>query len=197
MSLGTYYYQNQKKLCSVSDTEWRVAIHKTKRHISLKVKQKTLSGVHAGARLGAEALDHYLGISYEKIINGNWEWKETFSLAEQMIRIVDSEINKEVEKSKTVKAKEMKLISTPSTEDFYSTIDAESSEDDSNECEKQLKIVEAAAKEDIQLEIMLEAVKEGKKRAEIADLLEINPKQLDKLREKLIAKARTLQSAAV
>ena len=40
---------------------------------------------------------------------------------------------------------------------------------------------------------MWEAIKEGKKRAEIAALLEITPKQLDKVREKFIMRVRNLK----
>ena len=41
---------------------------------------------------------------------------------------------------------------------------------------------------------MWDALKEGKKRAEIADLLDMQPKQFDKLKEKLIKQVKDFKS---
>lgn len=181
----------------MQDADWKVALAKTKKHIQLKLKQKTLSGAHSAARLGAEPVEHYLGVSYEKILNGDWEWKEEHTLSQQMIRIADSEISKEVEGAQTIKEKEVKVISKDPLEPFYNQVSDSTEGVDEMEHEKELKLIEDAAKGDIELELMIDALKEGKKRAEIAELLDKTPKQLDKVREKLITKVRNLKRAAI
>lgn len=196
MSIGKYYHRNQKRLEFVKDTDWKVALAKTKKHIQLRIKQKTISGAHASARLGAEPVEHYLGISYEKILNGDWEWKEEFTLAQQMIRIVDSEISKEVEQSKTIKEQEVKITSQDPMDVFYNQVSDSNEGINEEEYKKELKLVEDAINGDIELEIMWDALKEGKKRSEIAALLDITPKQLDKVREKLVNRVRNLKKGA-
>lgn len=46
---------------------------------------------------------------------------------------------------------------------------------------------------DIELEILWEAIKEGKKRVEIAELLEVDSRRVDKLREKLAFKVKQIK----
>ena len=59
--------------------------------------------------------------------------------------------------------------------------------------EARIKSIEAAVADDEQLGFLIEALKEGKKRAEIADLLDIGLRQVDKLKEKLIRRVRLQQ----
>jgi hypothetical protein len=193
MELGEYYKQNQKRIVSLNETDWKVALKKCKEHIKWKLKQKTLSGAHSASRLGVDPIDHYLGISYEKILSGEWEWKEEYSLLEQMIRIVDSYISTEVEKEKSKKGKSFQISYKNIEEEFYDLAEPPASSEEEVIYMQRLQQIENAIQGDSQLELFMEAVKEGMKRSDIAVLLEINPRQLDKVREKLLRKVISYQ----
>ena len=195
MELGEYYKQNQGRITLLSERDWKVALKKCKDHIKWKLRQKTLSGAHSASRLGADPVDHYLGISYEKILSGEWEWKEEFSLVEQMIRIVDSYISAEVEKKKTKKEKSLKIGYKDIESEFYDLAEPPDSSDEEGEFNERLKIINDAIKGDSQLELFMEAVKEGMKRSDVAAMLDLQPRQLDKVRERLFRKIRTYQSS--
>lgn len=190
MKTGQYYYNNQKRIAELTEADWRVALAKCKEHIKWRLRQKTLSGAHSASNLGADPEDHYLGLSYEKILTGEWEWKEEYTLAEQMIRIVNSYISKEVEKATSVKGGLFKIIYKDVEEEFYDVVDPPESTLENNINEARLQSIEAAVCGDEQLEFLVEALKEGKKRTEIAELLDILPRQLDKIREKLIRRVK-------
>ena len=195
MELGKYYQRNQEKLALITSSQWEEALAKSIRYIEVKLRKKTLYGAHAGSRLGAEAVDHYVSLAYEKIISGEWEFKDNMDLAEQMIRIIGSYISKAVEHSKTDKAAALKFEYVPIEDVFYKR------EIDSGEgnaiYEKMYALmiegVDEAAENDIELTVIWEAIKEGKTRSEIAALLDKDPRQFDKLREKLINMVKTQQ----
>lgn len=195
MEAGKYYKSNQEKVARITDKEWKIALFKCKEHIKWRLKQKTLSGAHSASKLGADALDHYLGIAYEKIIYGQWEWKAEFSLTAQMIRIANSYISKEVEKATSQKGESLRIIYTDQEEQFYSVPDPPKTSLENISDEARLKNIEAAVAGDEQLGFLIEALKEGKKRAEIADLLDIGLRQFDKLKEKLIRRVKLQQGA--
>lgn len=196
MELGKYYKQNQRKLALVNEREWKVALNKCKWHIIWKLKQKTLSGAHTASRLGTDPVDYYLEISYEKILSGKWEWKDENSLVEQMIRIVNSHISTEVEKKKTKKEHSFNLSYNDVESEFYNLADPPRSMEEETIFAKRLKIIGDAISGDLQLEIFIGAVREGMKRADIAALLDLQPRQLDKVKERLFRKVRTYQSSS-
>ncbi len=185
MEVGKYYSQNDKKLAQVTDQEWKVALKKCKSHIEWKLKAKTVSGAHSAAVLGSDPIDHYLGMAYEKLLAGEWEWKDKYDLAEQMIRIINSQISKQVEKAETRKAHESQVLSVDMETGFYDIADSPLTPREEIMMDAQLQAIEKAIEGDEQLLFIVEALKEGKKRAEIAELLEITPRQLDKLKEKI------------
>lgn len=195
MELGEYYNQNQSKFALLDEQDWKIALNKCKRHIKWKLKQKTISGAHSSARLGEDPIDYYLGISYEKILSGDWEWKDNYSLAEQMIRIINSYISKEVEKKNTKREQSFKVDYKDIVYEFYDIIDHPDSIEEEQIYAEKLQKIETAIKGDLQLELLIDAVKEGMKRADIAILLEIKPRQLDKVRERLIRKVGNYQSS--
>lgn len=195
MDLGIYYKQNQLRIASLDERDWKVALKKCKDHIRWKLKQKTLSGAHSASRLGAEALEHYLGISYEKILAGEWEWKKEYSLIEQMIRIIDSYISTEVEKKKTKKEESFEIGYRDIEREFYDLAEPPDSSEEEAIFAEQLKKIYDAIRGDTQLEIFMDAIKEGMKRADIAHLLDLQPRQLDKIKEKLLRKVKTYQSS--
>lgn len=194
MQIGVYYKKNQKRIASLDDADWKVALKKCKEHIKWKLKQKTLSGAHSASRLGAEPVEHYLGIAYEKILLGEWEWKDNYSLIEQMIRIVDSCISTEVEKRESKKEKSIKICYNDNDEEFYDIAEPPDLEEE-KVFEGRLQQIEQAIQGDSQLELFMEAVKEGMKRSDIAAMLDIQSRQLDKVREKLIRKVKSYQSS--
>lgn len=189
MEVGEYYEANHTKIATLSDKDWRVALAKCKKHIRWRLRQRTLFGAHSPSNLGADPIDYYLGIAYEKILAGKWEWKEEYSLSEQMIRIANKFISDEVVKFKSEKGQSFKLVYKDIEEEFYGLANAPP-EIDEAEYEEKLRTIEAAVAEDSQLSIMVEALKEGHKRSDIAALLDIQPRQLDKLKEKLERKVK-------
>lgn len=195
MELGEYYKKNQDRIASLRDADWKVALKKCKDHLKWKLRQKTLSGAHSASRLGADPIEHYLGISYEKILTGEWEWKDEYSLTEQLIRIADSYINTEVEKKKTKKEKLLKIKYKDIEHEFYNLTDPPDSLEEEAEFTERLQLIENAIKGDAQLELFMEAVREGMKRADVAEILEIQPRQLDKVREKLLKRVRNYKSS--
>lgn len=188
MDAGEFYEKNFKRLTALSDDDWRVAIKKCKSHIQWRLKQKTLYGAHTSANLGSDPVDYYVNLGTDKILSGEWEWKIKFSLSQQLIRIVDSAISKEVEKVRTKKASEFRVEYTDDLE-FY---DLEDNQDQGLEQDYQQRIdsIEKAIKGDNQLEEMWDCIKNLYKRSEIAELMGITPKQLDKLKERFIEKVR-------
>lgn len=195
MEVGKYYYGNQSKLSYLTDNDWKVALAKCEEHIKWKLKQKTLSGAHAAASLGADPIEHYLGIAYEKVLTGEWEWKDEFTLSQQLIRIADSYISKEIVKATSPKGQALKIEYTDIEEEFYDLAEPPNNENENQQMDNRLKQIEEAATGDENLEFMIEGLKEGKKRSDIAELLGINVRQLDKLREKLMRRVQKTQSS--
>ena len=195
MELGQYYHSNHKRFVNVTEVVWKAALAKCKEHILWKLKQKTLFGAHTGANLGTDPVDYYLELAYSKLVEGEWEWKNEYNLDEQMIRIVNSYTNKEVERTKTKKAGLFKIIYKDIESEFYEIEESEAADIEAMKLyEKNVQVINEAVKDDINLELLWDAVKEGKKRAEIADLLEMQPKQFDKLKEKLIKRVKDFKS---
>lgn len=189
MEVGKHYEANQIKIGALTSNDWKVAIFKCKTHIRWRIRQRTLHGAHSPSNLGGDPIDHYLGIAYEKILLGEWEWKEEYSLSEQMIRIANKFIGREVEKFTSEKGQALQIVYRNIEEEFYGLANAPPDTDEA-EYEEKLSTIEAAVAEDSQLAIIVEALKEGSKRSEIAALLDIQPKQLDKLKEKLERKVK-------
>ena len=172
----------------MNDVYWKIALKKCKDHLKWKLKNKMKSGAHSASVLGADPIDFYLSIGYQKIIEGGWEWKSEYSLTEQMIRIIDSYISKKVEEFKKPQTSASSRIEYKDIEELFYSIDDEDT-GDLEEYEKEVSKIEAAILGDPELELIWDAIKEGLKRSEIAALLDKTPKQFDKIREKLIRRA--------
>ena len=193
MELGPYYQRNQKKLMAITDKQWREALAKCIKHLSIKLRKKTLFGAHAGSRLGAEAPDHYISLAYERIISGEWEFQDEMDIAEQMIRIIGSYMSKAVQHSKTEKAISSQVRYTEIDDEFY-----EKELDSGNEVYEKVyalmvKDLDDAVQDDTELYFIWEAIKEGKTRSEIAPLMDKTVRQFDKLRDKLIRTVKKKQ----
>lgn len=55
-------------------------------------------GAHTMEWLGEEPVEHYSQMAWQKLCNGDWEWKEGRSLIGQLCRIASSLIQMEVKK---------------------------------------------------------------------------------------------------
>lgn len=196
MEIGKYYHTNQRKIENLTTVEWEVALYRCKNHIKYRLKQKTLSGAHSASNLGGDPIDYYLSVAYEKILIGSWEWKDEYSLGQQMIRIANSYISKEVDKVKTAKRESLQILYKDIEEEFYDLAAPPNDDSEQHEMEKRLTYIENATSGDEQLEFMVEGLKEGKKRAYIAELLGIEPRQFDKLKEKLMKRIQKQQTLA-
>lgn len=192
MEIGQYFKSNQKKIAKLNDNDWRVALKKCKEHIRYRLFQKTLYGAHTSTNLGKDPFQYYMDIACDKILFGDWEWQDKFDLAEQLIRIINSYISKEVDKYTTNKEESIKYADIE--DEFYQTPYEESDDIQENEYSSRLDIIDKAVKGNIELEILWEAIKEGKKRVEIAELLEVDSRRVDKLREKLAFKVKQIKN---
>lgn len=191
MDVGQFYEKNLKRLIALSDNDWRIAIKKCKTHLQWKLKKKTLYGAHTSTNLGSDPIEYYINLGTDKILSGEWEWKSQFSLSQQLIRIVDSAISKEVEKIGTKKAAELKIEYTDDLE-FYDFEDIQN-HDSEQEYQQRIELIGKAVKGDNQLEEMWDCIKNLYKRSEIAELMGLTPKQFDKLKERFIEKVRKYQ----
>ena len=195
MKVGDHHSGNHIRIACLSEEDWKVALKKCKTHIRIRLRQRTLYGAHTSSNLGADPIDHYLGIAYEKILAGDWEWKVEYTLAEQLIRIADKFIGDTVDKYKTEKSEALRIVYKDIELDFYGLANAPPDTDEI-EYEERLKTIENAISDDQELLMMLEGVKAGYKRSEIADLLDIHPRQLDKLKDKLERKVKKYKSSS-
>ncbi|ARS35784.1 hypothetical protein [Pontibacter actiniarum] len=195
MELGKYYEANQRRFNVLTDNDWRAAIKKCKEHLNWKLKQKTLFGAHSPANLGADPKEYYLSLALEKILAGSWEWQTQFSLSQQLIRLIDSLISKEVERVKTQKSENLKIEYRDIEVEFYDLGDCpdQSDREEKQEYERQVQVIEDAVQGDQQLQDFWEAVQAGYKRSDMAEHLGITPKQLDKVKEKLLRRVSALQ----
>ena len=112
-----------------------------------------------------------------------------------MIRIVDSYINTEVEKKESRKEKLFKVSYKDNEKEFYDLEEPPDSSEEGAIFASRLQQIEDAIHGDSQLELFIEAVKEGMKRSDVAAMLDIQPRQLDKVREKLLRRVRSYQSS--
>lgn len=151
-----------------------------------------LYGAHTEKNLGEDPIHYYTSYAYEALISGRWEWQQQFDLVEQMIRIINSRITLEVEKTKTEKASRLDVTYKDIESELYNLGVSSNDVELGNkvELENRINSIETAIQGDENLEFFWEGVKERKKRSEIADLMDLKPKQLDKLKERFIRTVR-------
>jgi len=198
VEIGKYFEGNHKKLDSIVEIDklWAASLKKCETHIRFRLKNKTLYGAHTHIRLGADPIEYYLTYAYDAILTGKWQWKDKYTLSQQLIVIVDSTLSTEVEKTHTKKAKENTTVFAGEDAEtmFYDQEPLPGEEDQIMIREilfnKQVSVIEEAIQGDNDLENFWECIKEGMKRVDIAEFMERNPKQIDKLRERLIEKIK-------
>jgi len=200
--IGDFYEFNSKKLEEVTALEWQLALIKCEKHLDYRLKMKTLYGAHTAKNLGIDPKEYYMAFAEDSLLFGKWQWKDEFDLSEQLIRIINSRITTIVKSYRDhIKKNNDKIEQgfVPDTievdyrdieMDFYN-LASEDAFDYTKAEEYEQKICEIEKiiedHKDENLEFLWECIKEGKKRNEISDLMAITPKQLDKIREKLIS----------
>lgn len=193
MERGKHLESNLKKLESVTDVQWTKALEKCKKHVVTRLRKRTLFGAHAEERLGMDPVDYYVSFAYDAIIDGHWEWKDGRTLGQQMVRIAENRIGKEVEIYKAGHNGQFSMAGEDIDDFFYAEDPPPGEPNLVQEAVfgKKISIIEEAIKGDENLEMFWECVKEGMKREAIAEFMEKKPKQVDKLREKLINKIKS------
>jgi RNA binding exosome subunit len=190
---GKHLKSNQKKLDLVTNSQWVKALKKCKEHVIKRLKKRTLFGTHTEERLGTDPIDYYVNFAVDAVLDGNWEWKDGRSLGEQFVRIADNRIGKEVEKYNTEDDDKFSMAGDEIDELFYESDLPPDKPTIIQEAvfAKKISVIEEAIKGDANLEMFWDCVKEGMKRNEIAAFFEKHPRQIDKLREKLILKTKS------
>lgn len=183
----------------VSDDEWRVYAKKCKDHINIRVGNKIKYGAHSENNLQMSPFDFYFNGAVTKIMEGTWDWKfESYTLLEQLIRIIDSMISEEVRKYKSTKAQTYKIYNVGDDDLFdhiASDFDLEFTEENEQEFIRQINIINQAIDGDEELELFHLCIASQMKYTEIAKEMQIDIKRAYKLGDKLKEKTRKLISA--
>ena len=193
MEKGKHLQCNLKKLETVTDNQWIKALNKCKDHVVTRLRKRTLFGAHTEERLGMDPVEYYVQFAYDAIADGHWEWKDGRTLGQQLVRIANNRIGKEVEKYQ-IEQRDSFSMAGEKMDDFFYTDDPLPGEPTLVQevvFSKKIAIIEDAIKGDKNLEMFWECVKDGMKREAIAAFMEKQPKQIDKLREKLIGKVKS------
>jgi hypothetical protein len=137
--------------------------------------------------------EYYVQFAYDAIVDGHWEWKDERTLGQQLVRIADNRIGKEVEKYRTEQGGSFSMAGEKMDAFFYNDdpLPGEPTLVQEAVFNKKIAIIEDAIKGDENLEMFWECVKDGMKREAIATFMEKQPKQIDKLREKLMSKVKS------
>lgn len=201
---GIHFESNSKKLNTVSDVEWTIALKQASEHLELRMRNRTRFGAHTVENLGVPAKEYYLNFSYMSIIYGRWEWKDEYTLPQQLIRIINSTISTVIESFVKAKTKNLerlnegrhKLTTSVETRDvesmFYGLesveLDEESLLKDETEYNELDDFVRDSGDSDFQM--FWECVKEGCNRRNTSELMDLTPRQLDKFKERFLRQAK-------
>jgi hypothetical protein len=99
-----------RKLSEISDGQMKEAIEQLSLHVKARLRlgspmDRTKWGAHTEASLGVDPVAYYVGETIKRLYDPNgWDWKfETFTLAEQLIRIANKIISDKVTQYKLKK----------------------------------------------------------------------------------------------
>lgn len=192
MERGKHLQHNLKKLETVSDAQWVKALEKCRKHVLLRLRKQALFGAHAAERLGMDPVDYYVSFAYDAIIEGNWEWNDKRTLGQQMARIAENRIGKEVEQYQKEPNGQFSMDGDKMDEIFYSSDLPPDQPTTIQEVvyAKKINIIEEAIQGNNDLEWFWDCVKEGMKPNEIAVFMEKDIRKIYKLRETLIDKVK-------
>lgn len=164
-----------KRLTQLGEDDWKVALEKCRRLINHRVQGRTKFGCHSEQHLGMSPFDYYVTEALDKLYSGTWEWKEKYSLSEQLCRIVGSLISENVRKYKLEQEKDPKTAKIQIPFDdiaYYFGVDfdecAESKEREEIH-ENQLTTIMEAVDGNDEMETLLSHIMDGKSNDDICN----------------------------
>ena len=89
-----------EKLSKISDKEWKDTLNALYSYVGYKCKWYMSEGALSEKNLGEDAISHFAHEAIHKLWDCSWEWKEEYSLYEQLKRIIGSLISEEIRKFK-------------------------------------------------------------------------------------------------
>lgn len=172
-----------EKLTLISEQEWQVVVKKAKDHVKIRLRNKTSHGVHCDANLSMSAEDYYTGEAVKKLYSGDWDWKfETFTLLEQIIRIINSMISTNVKKWEKSTDKRLLISELDANIEIP---DSYEENEDTNLCNENVAKLEKLIGNDEDCYMLLHGIIERKTFEEICELIGCQKKKLYKIIEKL------------
>lgn len=180
----------EKKIISdildcITDEEWEAILTRCKNAIKHRIRY-TEYGAHSEAELGMPALDYYINEAITKIFQFDWYWDfKNVKIEEHIITIANSLITRQVDSYKRKQGKEVRL--TYNDEVAYDLFEDVYDE----EVDQLIECIEKITAGDYDLNFYWEAIKEGRKPREIAELMEVDVRKVYKKNDKLIYQART------
>jgi hypothetical protein len=196
---GKHFEWNQRKLDALEnpDAAWAAALEKCRREICIHISRKTHFGAHTAARLGLDAMDYYIGYVIDAVLEGTWQWKDEYTLSQQLCRIAGSVISTEVEKFKTERKNREPIVTAVSYDDLDTLLYQQEAlapgfnDMDQLILDQKIQDIETVIKGDADCVLFWECIKEGMKPAEIAVFMEKTQKQVYKLRDRFITKIKS------
>lgn len=187
--MGKYSDKNNQKLKSISDEEWVLAIHKCREVTKFRIRGRTKFGAHTEFALGEKAEEYYTNIAILAILEGTWEFKDKFTLEEQLIRIAlkKKSDNEQKQKNKrNIPLKEVYLDEDSSLLDLFYIEELEFDElelEEKANMERQFLIIEEIAQSKAEYSEYFECVCEQLKPKEIAIIMNMDIKEVYRLTE--------------
>lgn len=190
-----------ERLTAVTEDEWKHILIELKKHIYARIKGKTLYGAHSERELGVGAIDYYVSESIACLYELRWEWKEKYTLLDELKRICGSLISANVDKYKRRKERggsvqgNTQYIDTEDLLAKYGSIEAD--EEDNTELTARFEsLLEQASNGDPQLEIYAVAVLEFDNLEEISQNIDMPINDLYKLHRKLVRRCTSIHNKA-
>lgn len=174
----------KQRLEAVTDPEWEEALKVLNAWITWRLRYRTAYGAHSERELGHAAVDFYMKEAYLKLAEYVWKWQDDLALADQLIRVASSLIQKREEKY--VRRAEAGCLRADVDAEFMRGLDAEE--------ERLLDVAyekaEAAVKGDAELEQFLEAIRMCDSCDEMCVYLDIDKRMIYNLRKRLIRRLK-------
>ena len=180
-----------EKLENTSEEEWKAIVAKCYGHIAIKLYKKTTSGAHCAQTLGVEPADYYFDKALISLYDGTWKWQfEKYSLAEQLIRIIDSMISEQVRKYKVNITKEKVVL--VENEKLANNLDDWISDDDAESDERFMKMntaIQEAIKDNEKYKEFIYLKTEGFSYNEMCEYFLCDVKDIYQMRETIARRA--------
>ncbi len=176
-----------ERLQRITEEEWRKALKELAVYITWRVGGRTQYGAHSESELGMTALDFYQGEAVAKICSCEWEWKDEYSLAEQLKAIAGSKISMREDQYKR-KSKQITSVESIEKADRLLYLDEET---ESKELYEELRRL---AQGDRDLELYIQAVRDNDSYEDICTYLGFTDiRQVYNMQRKLMRRIKSQQ----